>query len=60
MKDNEFLILAKDTKEQEIDWLYGGKEYKITKKHIEALLEGKKIYNTINDEYAFTIELDKE
>lgn len=43
---------------QEIDWLYGGGEYKITKKEIEALLKGKKLYGTVNDEYAFTIKLE--
>ncbi len=43
---------------QKIDWLYGGEEYKITKKEIEALLKGKKLYGTVNDEYAFTIKLE--
>ena len=57
LRDDEFLILTEDTKEEDIDWLYGGHEFIITKEHIEALLSGKKIYNTINDEYAFTIEL---
>lgn len=55
-----FRILNKNIKHKDIDWLYGGAEFKITKKQIEALLNGQKLYGTINDEYAFTIELEKE
>lgn len=58
MKD--FEILDKDIKDEDIDWLYGGGEFKITKEQIEALLNGQKLYGTVNDEYAFTIELEKE
>lgn len=43
---------------QKIDWVYGGGEFIITKEEIEALLNGQKLYGTINDEYAFTIELE--
>lgn len=55
-----FRTLNKNIKDEDIDWLYGGAEFKITKKQIEALLNGQKLYGTINDEYAFTIELEKE
>ena len=55
-----FRILKKNTKDKNIDWLYGGEEFKITKKQIKALLNGQKLYGTINGEYAFTIELEKE
>ena len=58
MKD--FEILDKDIKDEDIEWLWGGTEYIITKEDIEALLNGQKIYTTCNDEYAFTIELEKE
>ena len=58
MKD--FEILDKDIKDEDIDWLYGGEEFKITKEQIKALLNGQKLYGTVNDEYAFTIELKKE
>ncbi len=53
-------ILDKDIKDEDIDWLYGGGEFIITKEQIEALLNGQKLYGTVNDEYAFTIELEKE
>ena len=53
----EFETLDKDTKEEDINWLYGGQQYYITKEQIEALLKGKKLYATINYEYAFTIEI---
>ena len=55
-----FEILDKDIKDEDIDWLYGGEDFKITKEQIEALLNGQKLYGTINDEYAFTINLEKE
>lgn len=55
-----FEILDKDIKDEDIDWLYGGGEFIITKEQIEALLNGQKLYGTVNDEYAFTIELEKE
>ncbi len=55
-----FEILDKDIKDEDINWLYGGGDFKITKEQIEALLNGQKLYGTINDEYAFTIELEKE
>ncbi len=55
-----FEILDKDIKDEDIDWLYGGGEFKITKEQIKVLLNGQKLYGTVNDEYAFTIELEKE
>ena len=55
-----FEILDKDIKDKDVDWLYGGKKFKITKEQIKALLNGQKLYGTVNDEYAFTIELEKE
>lgn len=59
--NKDFEILDKDIKDEEIDWLYwGGKKFKITKEDIEALLNGQKIYASVNNEYAFTIELKKE
>lgn len=58
--EEEFEILDKNTNEEEINWLYGGKEYYITKEQIKALLNGNKLYATINEEYAFTIELEKK
>lgn len=58
MKD--FEILDKNIKDEDIEWLWGGAKYTITKEDIEALLNGQKLYGTINDEYAFTIELEKE
>lgn len=58
MKDLE--ILDKDIKDEDIDWLYGGYEFIIAKEQIEALLNEQKLYGTVNDEYAFTIELEKE
>lgn len=51
-------ILDKNVKDEDIDWLYGGNEFIITKEEIEALLNGQKLYCTINCEYAFTIELE--
>ena len=56
----KFIILEKDISDDEIDWLYGGSTYYITNEQIEALRQGKKLYNTVNDEYAFTIELKEE
>ena len=58
--NKDFEILDKDIKDEKINWLWGGQEYIITKEDIKALLNGQKIYGTINDEYAFTIELEKE
>lgn len=55
-----FEILDKNRKDEDIDWLYGGAEFIITKKEIEALLNGNKLYGTINDEYAFTINLESK
>ena len=52
-------ILDKNIKDEDIDWLYGGKEFIVTKEEIEALLNGQKLYGTINEEYAFTIELER-
>ena len=57
----KFEILDKNVPKEDINWLYSGEEYIITKEDIEALLKGNKLYGQINHEYAFTIELgDKE
>ena len=60
MKEKDFEILDKNIKDEEINWMWGGMKYKITKEDIEALLDGKRIYAVINDEYAFTIELENK
>lgn len=57
---SDFKILEKDYKITENDTLWGFQDYIITKEDIEALLNGQKIYGTINHEYAFTIELGGE
>ncbi len=55
-----FEILDKNVKDDDIDWLYGGCEFQITKEQIEALLNSNKLYGTINEEYAFTIILESK
>lgn len=54
---SDFEILDKDEEVSDEDMLYGFGEYTVTKEDVEALLKGQKLYGTINDEYAFTIEL---
>ena len=52
---SEFIIVSKG---EEVSSCYGLESFHITKKEIEALLAGKKLYSTVNcDEYAITIEL---
>ena len=43
---------------EDFDKLYGWQNYILTKKEIQALLDGKTLYTDINDEYAITIELE--
>jgi len=51
----DFEIVNKDAK---VDVCYGLETFYITKKEINALLLGKKLYSTINcGEYAITIEM---
>ena len=57
---NKFEILDKNVPREDINWLYSGEEYIITKEDIEALLKGNKLYGQINHEYAFTIELGEK
>lgn len=40
--------------------LYGMEKYSITKEQIEALLEGKKLYSDISEEYAIEIMMESE
>lgn len=48
------------SEEKELDTLWGMDRYKITKRDIEALLEGKFLHTTENGEYAAMIELIEE
>ena len=56
---NEFEILPGDVRYEDIETLYGYSEFVITLDDLNALLNGKKLYATINDEYAFTIRMKK-
>lgn len=56
----EVTMLPKGTRRNQIDWIYGGEEYYITKEQINELLNGAKIYLPVNDEYGVTIELKEE
>ena len=52
---SDFIIVSKG---EEVSPCYGLESFHITKKEIDALLAGKKLYSTVNcDEYAITIEL---
>ena len=54
-------ILDKNVKDDEIDTCYGWEEYIITQEEIQALLDGKRLYTTINcDEYAITIKMEEK
>lgn len=54
-------ILDKNVKDDEIDACYGWEEYIITQEEIQALLDGKRLYTTINcDEYAITIKMEEK
>lgn len=45
-------------KKADVDTCYGLEVFYMTKEEINALLSGKKLYSTINDdEYAITIEM---
>lgn len=48
------------SEEKNLDPLYSMDVYRITKKDIVALLEGKILYTNENDEYAATIVLIQE
>lgn len=55
---SDFKIVRKKAK---VDPCYGLEAFYITKKEIDALLSGKKLYSTVNcDEYAITIEMEDE
>lgn len=51
---SDFDIVSKDA---EVDPVYGLDRLYITKEDIDALLLGKKLYSTVNMEYAITIEM---
>ena len=57
---NEVIMLPKGTRRNQIDWLYGGEEYYITKDQIEELINGSIIYLPVNDEYGVIIKFKKE
>lgn len=42
---------------RDLNYMYGADRYKITKRDIAALLEGKILYSDINGEYATIIKL---
>lgn len=47
------------SKRKKVDPCYGLDDFRISKKDIEALLDGKKLYAQVNDgEYAITIILE--
>lgn len=49
------------SKRKKVDPCYGLDEFRINKKDIEALLDGKKLYTQVQDgEYAITILLEDE
>ena len=50
----EYEILEEN---EEYDKLYGDYTIEIVKEDIEELLNGKKIYIPVNDEYALTIKV---
>lgn len=43
---------------EDYDSLYGEYTYEISKKEIEELLKGKKLYIPVNDEYAVIIKIE--
>ena len=49
---NNYQIVDKD---QEVDYLYGMEIVEISQDDIEQLKEGKRLYITVNDEYAVLI-----
>lgn len=50
----EYKILEEN---EDYDKLYGNCDYEITKEDIESLLKGKKLYISVNDEYAVVIKV---
>lgn len=55
---SDFTIYEKNEK---VDACYGMEEYKITKEDMDALINGKKLYTTINcGEYAIVIEMESK
>ena len=50
----EYEILEEN---EEYDSLYGEHTYEISKEEIEELLKGKKLYISVNDEYAVVIKV---
>ena len=51
----EYEILEEN---EEYDSLYGEHTYEISKEEIEELLKGKKLYISVNDEYAVIIKVE--
>lgn len=46
-------------KGESVDELYGLEEFTISRAELQALLDGKSLYGSVNDEYAFTITLEE-
>ena len=46
-------------KGERVEELYGLDEFTISRAELQALLDGKSLYGSINDEYAFTITLEE-
>ena len=55
MEDNLFNDYQIVDKDQEVDYLYGMETVEISQDNIEQLKEGKRLYITVNDEYAVLI-----
>lgn len=51
----EYKILEEN---EDYDKLYGDFTLEITKEDIKELLKGKKLYISVNDEYAVTIKME--
>ena len=45
-------------RDEKVDELYGLEEFELCEEEVRALLAGKKLYATINDEYAITIVVE--
>lgn len=59
----EPVYIIEKTDEAQIEFgrhLWGNNCYKISRKHIQALLDGKCLAARVCDEYAMFIELDEE
>ena len=58
---SDFEVIENSMKAQnKFGHCYGSETYIITKEDIQALLEGKQLAATINDEYSLFIILDEE